>query len=114
MVFFERYGPYLLGMLQILKTCLMATAIVAPTIGYLTQGTDQLANTVRSMAESTVHAVNFLIQFLEARLNTAGSNAQSKTLAVIDGSSFKDLRALEGADLRKLDTFLKNKDKDKI
>ncbi|KAG0359348.1 hypothetical protein BG005_000958 [Podila minutissima] len=114
MVFFERYGPYLLGMLQILKTCLMATAIVAPTVGYLTQGAEQLAGTVRSTAESTVHAVNFSIQFLEARLNMAGSNAESTTSTVIDDNGFKDLRALEGADLRKLDMFLKNKDKDKI
>ncbi|KAG0334736.1 hypothetical protein BG000_008093 [Podila horticola] len=109
-----QYGPYLLGMLQILKTCLMATAIVAPAVGYLAQGANQLTGTVRSTAESTVHAVDFSIQFLEGRLNIAGSDAESTTLGVTDNSDFKDLQALEGADLRKLNTFLKNKDQDKI
>lgn len=113
-VFFERYGPYLLGMLQILKTCLMATTIVAPAVGHLNQGIDQVTGSVRSTAENTVRAVDFSIQFLETKLNTAGGDVESNNYTAIEGNHFKDLRALEGADLRKLDTFLKNKDKDKI
>ncbi|KFH72170.1 hypothetical protein MVEG_02461 [Podila verticillata NRRL 6337] len=111
--FFERYGPYLLGMLQILQTCLKATTIAAPAIGHLTQGADGILKTVLSTAESTALAVDFSIQFLEAKLNTEG-DVGSATSAAIDGSNFKDLRALEGADLRKLGSFLKNKDQDKI
>ncbi|KAF9392962.1 hypothetical protein CPB97_006066 [Podila verticillata] len=112
--FFERYGPYLLGMLQILQTCLKATTIAAPAIGHLTQGADGILETVLSNAESTALAVDFSIQFLEAKLNTVGGDVGSATSAAIDGSNFKNLRALEGADLRKLDSFLKNKDQDKI
>ncbi|KAF9305220.1 hypothetical protein BGZ74_010999 [Mortierella antarctica] len=103
-VFFERYGPYLLGMLQILKVCLLAAATVMPPV-----------RTVCSKAENTVRAVEYSIQFLEAKLNMTGRDAKSTTsTAAIDGGGFKNLQALEGADLRKLDTFLKNKDNDKI
>ncbi|KAF9305218.1 hypothetical protein BGZ74_010997 [Mortierella antarctica] len=114
-VFFERYGPYLLGMLQILKVCLLAAATVVPPVRGLTPAVDQLSSTVRSKAENTVRAVEYSIQFLEAKLNKTGSDAKSTTsTAAIDGGGFKNLQALEGADLRKLDTFLKNKDNDKI
>lgn len=110
----ERYGPYLLGMLEALKTCLMAMTIVAPAVGQLAQGADQVAKTVRSTASSTVQAVDCSIRFLEATLNTAGKDTEYSSSAAIDGRHFKDLRALEGADLRRLDTFIKGKDKDKI
>ncbi|KAG0334737.1 hypothetical protein BG000_008094 [Podila horticola] len=59
--------------------------LFAPTVGHLVQGADQVAKTVRSTAASMAQAVDF-----------------------------SDLRALEGADFRRLDTFLKNKDEDKI
>lgn len=111
--FIKQYGPYLLGMLEILKACLLATTIVAPAVGHLAPHVDEVTKTVRSIATGTIEAVKYSIRSLETMLNEDGENAKSTTSSAINSGTFKNLRALKGADLRKLDTFLKDKDKDK-
>ncbi|KAG0015834.1 hypothetical protein BGZ80_009611 [Entomortierella chlamydospora] len=111
--FLKQYGPYILGMLQILKFCLDAAKIVAPAVGIAQEGLKKAADSVKTTSMHTLEAVNISINFLEERLG--GDN----NLDSLDGNSigddiFKDLAALEGADLRQLETFLRNKDKDKI
>ncbi|KAF9305219.1 hypothetical protein BGZ74_010998 [Mortierella antarctica] len=114
--FFNRYAPYLLGMLRILRTSLIATSIAAPAVGHLVGDVDQVASATRSTAASTIVAVNASIQSLENTLNKAGKSAeaQSTASATIDRSGFKGLRALQGPDLRTLSTYLKDKDKGNI
>ncbi|KAF9342727.1 hypothetical protein BGX26_006976, partial [Mortierella sp. AD094] len=111
--FLEQYGPYVLGMLQILKFCLDAAKAVAPVVGLAGEGLKKAVDSVKSASEHALDAVNISINFLEMKL---GSDI---TFDALDGNSsgediFKNLAALEGADLRQLETFLHNKDKDKI
>ncbi|KAH7059856.1 hypothetical protein BKA57DRAFT_512898 [Linnemannia elongata] len=115
--FFDRYGPYVLGMLKILKHCLAVAAVVAPAVALADNGIKEVTDGVKSIAESTMQAVDISIKFLEQQLDDGGvSDDVSGTGS--DGQDandmFENLAALEGADLRRLDTFLRNNDKDKI
>ncbi|KAF9348731.1 hypothetical protein BGX26_012874 [Mortierella sp. AD094] len=111
--FLKQYGPYILGMLQILKFCLDAAKFVAPAVGIAQENLKKTADSVKSASEHTLEAVNISINFLEAKLG-GDNNLDSLDGYGIDDGIFKNLAALEGADLRQLETFLRNKDKDKI
>ncbi|KAF9334630.1 hypothetical protein BG006_001813 [Podila minutissima] len=125
--FLDRYGPYVLEMLQVLRACLAAAALVSPAVGHLPvmDGLDKVASNIRSSVEDTVKAVEFSIMFLENKLtNDLGSNTtttttttgtpQSSFFSSLDSNSFQDLKALEGSDLRRLGSFVPNKDEDKV
>lgn len=123
--FLDRYGPYVLGMLQVLRTCLTAAALVSPAVAHLplVDGLDKVASNICNSVEDTVKAVEFSICFLETKLatdldsNTTGgpqSSSSSLSSCSLDSNSFRDLKALEGSDLRRLGSFLRNKDEDKV
>ncbi|KAF9288984.1 hypothetical protein BGZ88_007960 [Linnemannia elongata] len=117
--FFERYGPYVLGLLRILKHCLAAASFAAPAVSLAQSQIGSIMQGVESITKNTIEAVNTSITFLEKRLednDTADNVAsfQSSQSGIDLADMISDLRALEGADLRRLDTFLRNKDKDKI
>ncbi|KAF9348733.1 hypothetical protein BGX26_012876 [Mortierella sp. AD094] len=111
--FLEKYGPYVLEMLQVLRFCLDAAKFVAPVAGLAGECLKDAADSVKSVSENTLDAVNISITFLEAKLG--GDNNIDALYGNSGGDDiFKNLTALEGADLRQLETFLRNKDKDKI
>ncbi|KAG0311924.1 hypothetical protein BGZ97_011554 [Linnemannia gamsii] len=116
--FFNQYGHYVLGMLKILRHCLAVAAVAAPVVALADSGLKDLMDGVQSISESTVEAVNISINILETKLGdidiadglaTTTSNDREP-----DNSMFENLAALEGADLRRLDTFLRHNDQDKI
>ncbi|KAG0015832.1 hypothetical protein BGZ80_009609, partial [Entomortierella chlamydospora] len=111
--FLKRYGPYVLGMLQILRFCLNAAKFVAPVVGLAKESLDSVVDDVKSISEQTLDAVNFSIAILEEELGR-DSNIEALYSNRDGNDIFKNLAALEGADLRQLETFLRNKDKDKI
>ncbi|KAK5828942.1 hypothetical protein F5H01DRAFT_408423 [Linnemannia elongata] len=115
--FFDRYGLYVLGMLRILKHCLAVATVTAPAVALVDNGIKDVMDGVKSISESTMKAVDMSINFLEQELDEcsvsdalAGTKSDEKDADDI----FKSLAALEGADLRRLDTFLRNNDQDKI
>ncbi|KAF9344160.1 hypothetical protein BGX26_004723 [Mortierella sp. AD094] len=112
--FLKQYGLYVLGMLQVLKFCLDAAKLVAPAIcpahGTLSKVTDH----VKSVSENKlmIAAIDLSMDILQTKL---GSDGEFDAMSNNGGDDiFKNLAALEGADLRQLETFLRNKDKDKI
>ncbi|KAK3819437.1 MAG: hypothetical protein JOS17DRAFT_756439 [Linnemannia elongata] len=114
--FFEQYDPYVLGMLRILQHCLAVAAIVAPIAALAESGLKDVMDGVKSISESTIQAVDMSIYILETKLsdtdaveNIAANASDDKG----DNTMFENLAALEGADLRRLETFLRNNDKDK-
>ncbi|KAF9122851.1 hypothetical protein BGW39_009460 [Mortierella sp. 14UC] len=116
--FFERYGPYVLGMLQVLRDCLTVATSIVPAAGLAENGVKGVLEGVKSISEYTMDAINVSIGFLEKKLeedklakDTTKSNTDNKQQ---EEDIFRGLAALEGADLRQLDTFLKTNDKDKI
>ncbi|KAF9545704.1 hypothetical protein EC957_010567 [Mortierella hygrophila] len=115
--FFDRYGPYILGTLRILKHCLAVAKVAAPAIALVESGVKDAMDGVTSISESMITAVDISIDFLEKKLgeNVTGDGI-SKTMAGSqeEEDMFSGLTALEGADLRRLDSFLRKKDADKI
>ncbi|KAG0068301.1 hypothetical protein BGZ89_004964 [Linnemannia elongata] len=114
--FFDQYGPYVLGMLKILQHCLAVAAVAAPVAALADSGLKDVMDGVKSISESTMKAVDMSINILETKLGDADVADNLATIASNghDISMFENLAALEGADLRRLDTFLRNNDKDKI
>ncbi|KAK3845729.1 MAG: hypothetical protein J3R72DRAFT_418335 [Linnemannia gamsii] len=114
--FFDRYGPYILGMLRILKHCLAVATVVAPAVTLADNAVKDVIDGVKSISESTMKAVDMSIDFLEKKMD---GDALVDGVTRVDASTqeedmFSGLAALEGADLRRLDSFLRNKDADKI
>ncbi|KAG0296553.1 hypothetical protein BGZ96_009132 [Linnemannia gamsii] len=115
--FFDRYGPYVLGMLRILQHCLAVAVVAAPVATLADNGLKDIMDGIKSISMSTVEAVNMSINILETKLgdtDVAGGFARTAPNGQEDNTIFENLAALEGADLRRLDTFLRNNDKDKI
>ncbi|KAG0277759.1 hypothetical protein BGZ96_002724, partial [Linnemannia gamsii] len=115
--FFDQYGPYVLGMLRILKHCLAVATVVAPAVALAESGVKDVMDGVKSISERTMEAVNMSIGFLEQKLDenaAADEVAATKGVAQAEEDMFSGLAALEGADLRRLDSFLRKKDADKI
>ncbi|KAG0329973.1 hypothetical protein BGZ99_009417 [Dissophora globulifera] len=115
--FFEQYGPYVLGMLLILKHCLTAASVIAPAVGQLQEGLGKVTEGLKSVTDDTMDAINASIGFLEQKLMADRAPAAAGLDAEASEGNldpFKHLDALEGADLRRLESFLRNKDKDKV
>lgn len=115
--FFDQYGPYVLGMLRILQHCLAVAALAAPVAGLAENGLKDVMDGVKSISESTMQAVDMSINILETKLgdiDAVENIAATASNGLEDNTMFENLAALEGADLRRLDTFLRNNDKDKI
>ncbi|CAO3572452.1 unnamed protein product [Mortierella alpina] len=114
--FFEQYGPYVLGMLQILKYCMTAAAFVSPIVGLCQSDMDKLAEGVKAINDSSLEAINVSIDFLEHKLGLDSGSANDFSNRSSGGIAgiLKKMEILEGADLRRLETYLRNKDKDKI
>ncbi|KAG0217930.1 hypothetical protein BGX33_009091 [Mortierella sp. NVP41] len=114
--FLESYGPYVLGMLRILKHCLAVAAVVSPVVGIAHGGVKEITEGVKTISECTMAAVDKSINFLEQKLDdtTAPDDPAVGENEREEDNVFEKLAALEGADLRRLDTFLRNNDEDKI
>ncbi|KAG0279524.1 hypothetical protein BGZ95_000952 [Linnemannia exigua] len=116
--FFDQYGPYVLGTLRILKHCLAVAALVSPAIALADSSAKEVMDGIKSLSESTMAAVELSIAFLQKKLDgdaVADVEGEVRTDEQEDEDDmFRELAALEGADLRRLDTFLRNKDTDKI
>ncbi|OAQ36842.1 hypothetical protein K457DRAFT_12497 [Linnemannia elongata AG-77] len=115
--FFDQYGSYVLGMLRILQHCLTVAAVAIPVAALAESGLKDVMDGVKSMSESTMQAVDMSINILETKLGGADATdnlATTESNGQEDKTMFENLAALEGADLRRLDTFLRNNDNDKI
>lgn len=112
--FFDHYGPYVLSMLRIFKHCLIVTAGAAALAD---NGLKDIMDGVKSISESTIEAVDMSISFLEKKLSDTDAVSCLVKTAISgqeDDTMFTNPAVLEGADFRRLDTFLRNKDEDKI
>ncbi|KAF9083184.1 hypothetical protein BGX23_011700, partial [Mortierella sp. AD031] len=104
--FLESYGPYVLGMLRILKHCLAVAAVVSPVVGIAHGGVKEITEGVKTISECTMAAVDKSINFLEQKLDdtTAPDDPAVGENEREEDNVFEKLAALEGADLRRLDT----------
>ncbi|KAG0296546.1 hypothetical protein BGZ96_009125 [Linnemannia gamsii] len=115
--FFDKYGPYVLRMLKILKHCLAVATVVAPAVASAESGVKDVMDGVKSISESTMEAANVSIDFIEQKMDeNSAAAAVGTTTGVTEAEKdmFSGLAALEGAYLRRLDSFLRKKDAEKI
>ncbi|KAK3836569.1 MAG: hypothetical protein JOS17DRAFT_842381 [Linnemannia elongata] len=103
--FFDKYGLYILALLQMLKYGVTIAGVVVPPLGQL-----NIVDTV----ESTLGGINTVLQDLGPKVDSSIAyiegltGAQSQLVSPDSGSSsmgLGGLEALEGADLRQLESF---------
>ncbi|KAF9565977.1 hypothetical protein EC968_003976 [Mortierella alpina] len=108
--FFQQYGSYVVKMLQMLtfglKLGITVAGVVIPGLPFVisAESIGQVATSAKHWQESIEHGVNRTIGYIDSVLTHDN--------IAIDPVENKEV--LEGADLRKLVTFLKTKDEDKV
>ncbi|CAO3564071.1 unnamed protein product [Mortierella alpina] len=108
--FFEQYGPYILTILKMLKFGISVASVAVPTVAHLmnTDALDHAAKGLEQLKNCIEPGMNEVISKIEKDCTNEGE-------AIEDfASQMESKEALEGADLRKLETFLKGKYKNKV
>ncbi|KAG9067324.1 hypothetical protein KI688_012107 [Linnemannia hyalina] len=108
--FFQQYGPYVLTILKMLKFGVSVAGVAVPAISHLVRSDaiDQATAGLQQLKDNIEPGMNHLIDWMDKVSVNEGE--------AIDEFSkqMEKKEALEGADLRKLDTFLKDKDGNKV
>jgi len=107
--FFRQYGSYVLTILRMLKFGISVTGIVVPAVTLLVR-------------DDTLHQATSSLKMLIGNISTGMDQIIrciediSTNEGVVDRRSgqMENNEALEGADLRQLETFLKNKDENRV
>ncbi|KAG0290156.1 hypothetical protein BGZ96_006374, partial [Linnemannia gamsii] len=112
--FFETYGSYILTLLQMLKYGVAIAGVVVPPLGQLkivdsldgvAEGIDHVLKDIGSQVDSSIAYIEGLAG-AQSQLESSSSNSPLVSLG--------GLEALEGADLRQLESFLKTKDEGRV
>jgi len=108
--FFQRYGPYVLTILQMLKYSLTVAGVAVPALTQLIRPDDveKVKEGLKSLTNTLEPGVNQAIEYIEKVTADQGQ-------AVVELSEQMDSNeALEGADLRQLESILKTKDEHRV
>ncbi|KAG0294905.1 hypothetical protein BGZ96_000229 [Linnemannia gamsii] len=109
--FFEKYGSYVLTLLQMLKYGAVVAGVVIPPLAQLkiADGLDTAKQSADVLYSSMEPKVDSAIEYLQG---LSSSNQGSSTT---ENTSYENnLEALEGADLRQLSSFLKINDEGRV
>ncbi|KAF9568331.1 hypothetical protein EC968_002984 [Mortierella alpina] len=103
--FFQQYGAYILTILKMLKYGVTIAGVIMPTFSQLIspEVLGQTIHGLKILQDTIVPGVDQVVNWIENDENVNEVTGQVETK-----------EALEGADLRKLDTFLKDKDGSKV
>ncbi|KAK5809251.1 hypothetical protein F5H01DRAFT_394807 [Linnemannia elongata] len=104
--FFQQYGPYILTILKMLKFGVSVAGVVVPAIAHLVRSdaVDQATAGLQQLRDNIEPGMDHVIDWME-KVSVNEGEAVDEFAEQIEKKE-----ALEGADLRKLDTFLKDKD----
>ncbi|KAK3848092.1 MAG: hypothetical protein J3R72DRAFT_518798 [Linnemannia gamsii] len=119
--FFEQYGSYVLTILKMLKFGLTAAGVALPALSHLIskESIDQATTALKLLQDTIVPGVDRVIDCIDnvsAYDSVVGgevSESQDKAVGEVT-EQMRSKEALEGADLRKLDTFLRGSDGNKV
>ncbi|KAF9339334.1 hypothetical protein BGZ91_006283, partial [Linnemannia elongata] len=112
--FFEKYGSYILTLLQMLKYGVTIAGVVVPPLSQLN---------IVDAVEGTLGDIKIVLRDLGPKVDSSIAyiegltGAQSQLLSSDSTSTYMGLggvEALEGADLRQLESFLKTSDKGRV
>ncbi|KAF9346769.1 hypothetical protein BGX34_003633, partial [Mortierella sp. NVP85] len=108
--FFQQYGSYVLTILKMLKYGITAAGIAVPALSHLIRvdALDQATVSLKLLTNTIEPGVNQIISHIEK------VSADDGGVVVEVGQQMENNEALEGADLRQLETFLKNKDNNRV
>ncbi|KAG0311923.1 hypothetical protein BGZ97_011553 [Linnemannia gamsii] len=132
--FFEQYGAFVLGTLKILKHCLQVASAIAPVAGLAYGGVTAAVRGLSSFADSHLDKIDESIDFLKdtlekhqvnlrlgqdwdadsQRSDTSSQWSDTDSQYSQQSDHLQRITALEGADLRRLHTFLRCNDKDTV
>ncbi|KAI7827008.1 hypothetical protein BC939DRAFT_110478 [Gamsiella multidivaricata] len=115
--FFRKYGSHILTLLQMLKYGVVIAGFVVPPLAHLRfmDGIDKVQDGLMLAENSLEPKVDYAIQYLESLAYLPADNIDNIDRNMVDGQNpAHELEALEGADLRHLSKFLKNKDEGKV
>ncbi|KAF9140378.1 hypothetical protein BGX30_006609, partial [Mortierella sp. GBA39] len=108
--FFQQYGPYVLTILKMLKFGVSVAGVAVPAISHLVRSDaiDQATADLQQLRDNIEPGMDHVIGWMDkVSVNEGGAVDEFS-------KQMEKKEALEGADLRKLDTFLKGKDGNKV
>lgn len=111
--FFEKYGSYVLTLLQMLKYGAVVAGVVIPPLAQLriADGLDTAKQSADALYSSIEPKVDSAIEYLQGLSSSnLGSSPTTENTTTYEDS----LEALEGADLRQLSSFLKINDEGRV
>ncbi|KAG0222182.1 hypothetical protein BGX31_009289 [Mortierella sp. GBA43] len=110
--FFDRYGSYILTMMYMIKYGFVAAGLVVPPLANLKimDGIDDAQSHFTLIRKDIGNLVDDTIHFLQEsrRIKDTGTDS------AVDQMGLDKLEALEGADLRQLESYLKTRDKERV
>ncbi|KAG0273372.1 hypothetical protein BGZ96_004876 [Linnemannia gamsii] len=108
--FFQQYGPYVLTMLKMLKFTVSVASVAVPAVAHLinADALDHVGKGLQHLKDCIEPGMDQVIIKIEKDSVDEGEPVENFTDQV------ENKEALEGADLRKLETFLKGKDGNKV
>ncbi|KAK3817747.1 MAG: hypothetical protein J3Q66DRAFT_388225 [Benniella sp.] len=108
--FFRQYGSYVLTILKMLKYGVTVAGVVIPALAQLIRvdALDQATESLRKLANIIEPGMDQVIDHFE----NVSTDESGKVLEV--SQQTRNNEALEGADLRQLETFLKRKDENRV
>ncbi|KAF8925345.1 hypothetical protein BGZ58_000883 [Dissophora ornata] len=110
--FFQKYGPYVLTMMQMIKYGVVVAGIVVPPLAHfkLVEHIEAAEKTLDIAKQDIAPLVDETITYIKDQSNEADVDSESSTTA----TELDRLEVLEGADLRQLESFLKIKDGSRV
>ncbi|KAF9544923.1 hypothetical protein EC957_011548 [Mortierella hygrophila] len=109
--FFEKYGSYILMLLQMLKYGVATAGVVVPPLGQL-QIVDSLENVAEGIDRvlgNVGTSIDISIAYIEGLAGAQSQPPSSEPDLSTNSSTLVGPEVLKGADLRQLDSFLKTK-----
>ncbi|KAF9362270.1 hypothetical protein BGX34_006495 [Mortierella sp. NVP85] len=108
--FFQQYGTYVLTILRMLKYGISVAGIAVPTLPHLIRvdALDQATESLKSLTNTIEPGMDQVIKHIEK------ASADKGGMVVGYAEQMEDNEALEGADLRQLESFLKNQDESRV
>ncbi|KAG0246581.1 hypothetical protein BGX31_000559 [Mortierella sp. GBA43] len=110
--FFEKYGKYLLVMMHMVKYGIAVAGMVVPALAGLhipggpSQGQQDMNHLKKNMGPLVEDTIKYLQEIQQ--------NMETNTELMKEETEFDKIEALEGADLRQLESYLKIKDQGRV
>ncbi|KAF9571191.1 hypothetical protein EC968_000879 [Mortierella alpina] len=108
--FFQQYGPYILTILKMLKFGISVASVAVPAVAHLLN-----ADALEHAGKGLQHLKDCIEPGMDQVICKIEKDSVDEREPVETfGDHMENKEALEGADLRKLETFLKDKDGNKV